>query len=45
MSVKKECEQDEWQKRCRTKIRSCDGVIALLIKHTHKASGARWEMS
>ena len=44
MSVKKEWEQDEWQKRCRTKIKRCDGVIALLSKNTHKASGARWEM-
>ena len=44
MSVKKEWEQDEWKKRCRTKIKRCDGVIALLSKHTHKAGGARWEM-
>ena len=44
MSVKKEWEQDEWQKKCRTKIKRCDGVIALLSKNTHKASGARWEM-
>jgi len=44
MSVKKEWSQDEWKKRCRTKIRRCDGVIALLSKHTHKAGGARWEM-
>lgn len=44
MSVKKEWKQDEWQKRCRTKIKRSDGVIALLSKNTHKASGARWEM-
>jgi hypothetical protein len=44
MSVKKEWEQDEWQRKCRTKIKRCDGVIALLSKNTHKASGARWEM-
>lgn len=44
MSVKTEWEQDEWKKRCRTKIKRCDGVIALLSKNTHKASGARWEM-
>lgn len=44
MSVKTEWEQDEWKKRCRTKIKKCDGVIALLSKNTHKASGARWEM-
>ena len=44
MSVKKEWKQDEWQWRCREKIKRCDGVIALLSKKTHKASGARWEM-
>lgn len=44
MSVKKEWNQDEWKKRCRTKIKRCDGVIALLSKNTHKAGGARWEM-
>jgi MTH538 TIR-like domain (DUF1863) len=44
MSVKKEWEQDEWKRRCRTKIKRCDGVIALLSKNTHKAGGARWEM-
>lgn len=44
MSVKKEWEQTEWKKRCRTKIKRCDGVIALLSKNTHKASGAKWEM-
>jgi len=44
MSVKKEWNQNEWKNRCRTKIKRCDGVIALLSKNTHKASGARWEM-
>jgi hypothetical protein len=44
MSVKKEWEHDEWKRRCRSKIKRCDGVIALLSKNTHKASGARWEM-
>lgn len=44
MSVKKEWKQDEWQKKCRTKIKKCDGVIALLSKYTHNAGGARWEM-
>ncbi len=36
MSIKK-----EWQKRCKTKIKRCDGVISLLSKNTHRA---RWEM-
>jgi hypothetical protein len=44
MSVKTEWKQEEWKKKCRTKIKRCDGVIALLSKNTHKASGARWEM-
>lgn len=44
MSVKKEWNQNEWKDRCRTKIKRCDGVIALLSKNTHKAGGARWEI-
>jgi len=44
MSVKREWKQAEWKQRCRTKIKGCDGVIALLSKNTHKAGGARWEM-
>lgn len=44
MSVKREWKQAEWKQRCRTKIKRCDGVIALLSKNTHKAGGARWEM-
>lgn len=44
MSVKKKWKESEWKKRCRTKIKGCDGVIALLSKNTHKAGGARWEI-
>ena len=44
MSVKNSWKQDEWKRRCRTKIKGCDGVIALISKRTHLASGARWEM-
>jgi len=44
MSVKKEWSQKEWKDRCRTKIKRCDSVIALLSKRTHLAGGARWEM-
>ena len=44
MSVKKEWNQNEWKDRCRKRIKQCDGVIALLSKHTHNAGGARWEM-
>lgn len=44
MSAKKPWKQSEWQKRCRTKIKRCDGVIVLLSKKTFHASGVRWEM-
>lgn len=44
MSAKKAWKQSKWKKRCRTKIKQCDGVIALLSKKTHLAGGARWEM-
>jgi len=44
MSVKKPWKQSEWKKRCRTKIKKCDGVIVLLSKKTYHASGVRFEM-
>ena len=44
MSVKKAWKQSEWQRRCRTKIKRCDGVIVLLSKNTYHANGVRWEM-
>ena len=44
MSVKRKWRESEWQKRCRTKIKRCDGMIALLSKNTNKAGGARWEI-
>lgn len=44
MSAKKPWKQSEWQKKCRTKIKGCDGVIVLLSKNTYHASGVRWEM-
>jgi CTP synthase (UTP-ammonia lyase) len=43
MSVK-EAWNDEWKRRCRTKIKGCDGVIVLISKHLIKASGAIWEI-
>lgn len=43
MSVK-EPWSDSWKTRCRTKIKGCNGVIALLSSNTMKATGARWEM-
>lgn len=44
MSAKKPWKQSEWQNKCRTKIKGCDGVIVLLSKNTYHASGVRWEM-
>lgn len=44
MSVKKAWKQFEWQKKCRTKIKRCDGAIVLLSKNTQHANGVRWEM-
>ena len=43
MSVK-EPWSDSWKTRCRTKIKGCNGVIALLSSNTIKATGARWEI-
>lgn len=44
MSVKKPWNEKEWKQKCRTKIKSCDGMIVLLSKKTWHSSGARWEM-
>jgi hypothetical protein len=43
MSVK-EPWSELWKDKCRTKIKGCDGFIALLSKSTLNATGARWEM-
>lgn len=43
MSVK-EPWSDDWKNKCRTKIKGCDGMIALVSKKTHSASGAKFEM-
>lgn len=44
MSVKEQYKQNEWQARCRTKIKRCHGMIVLLSKNTYYSSGARWEI-
>lgn len=44
MSVKRPWNEDEWKRRCRTKIKRCDGMIVLLSKNTWLSSGARWEI-
>jgi hypothetical protein len=33
-----------WKDKCRTKVKGCDGFVALLSKATLAAAGARWEM-
>lgn len=43
MSVKEAWDTD-WKTRCRTRIRGCDGVVAMLSKNTLTATGARWEI-
>ncbi len=44
MSVKEPFDE-KWKTQCRSKIKGCDGMIALLSKKTWNADGARWEMS
>lgn len=44
MSVK-EPWSDKWKTRCRTKIKGCDGVIALVSKNTLRAEGQLWEVN
>ena len=34
----------KWKTNCRTRIKGCDGVIALISKNTRNADGAKWEM-
>lgn len=44
MSVKEPWPENVWKRRCREKIRKCDGVIVLVSKKTWRSSGARWEI-
>lgn len=41
----KEPWENKWKTRCRTRIKGCDGVIALISKKTRNADGAKWEMN
>lgn len=34
----------KWKTNCRTKIKGCDGVIALISKNTAQANGQLWEI-
>lgn len=44
MSAKEQWIQSEWKSKCRSRIKGCDGVIALISKRTRFADGAKWEM-
>ena len=43
MSVKQPWER-AWKTSCRTKIKGCDGLIAILTNKTFKADGQIWEI-
>lgn len=43
MSVKQPWETD-WESKCRSRIKGCDGVIALISKHTPSATGQLFEI-
>jgi len=43
MSVK-DAWSESWKSQCRTKIKGCDGLIALVTTNTMRADGARWEI-
>lgn len=43
MSVKQPWETD-WESKCRSRIKSCDGVIALISKYTPSATGQLFEI-
>ncbi len=44
MSVKEPWDE-KWKTNCRTKIKGCDGMIALVSKKTANAAGALWEVA
>jgi len=35
---------EKWKTQCRSRIKGCDGMIALVSKNTKNASGALWEV-
>ena len=44
MSVHKPWD-NAWKTKCRTKIKSCDGLIAIITPNTLKADGQIWEIN
>lgn len=43
MSVKQPWDE-RWKTQCRTRIKGCDGAIALVSKNTKRADGQLWEI-
>jgi hypothetical protein len=43
MSVKEPWDS-QWKTRCRSRIKGCDGLIAMVSDNTSTADGARWEI-
>ena len=43
MSVKQPW-SNSWKTQCRTRIKGCDGVIALLSRNSLSADGQKWEI-
>ena len=43
MSVKEPWDK-EWKTNCRTKIKGCDGMIAIVTNNTKNADGQIWEI-
>lgn len=43
MSVKEPWDE-KWKTNCRTRVKGCDGLIALISKNTAKADGELWEI-
>ena len=43
MSVKKPWDE-AWRTQCRSRIKGCDGVIALVSQNTRNATGELWEV-
>jgi hypothetical protein len=43
MSVKRPWDA-QWKTQCRTRIKGCDGLIAMVSDNTSRADGARWEI-
>ncbi len=44
MSVKEPWD-DKWKTRCRTRIKGCDGMIAIVTTKTASADGQIWEIN